>query len=323
MPKETDKSRRAAAIFIADVHWTYRVPEYRREKDVLFSQVIGAKLKKVFDKSKEFGGVPVFIAGDLFDRSREFTDFWTFSQFIRKNLPPASYIPKIYAVEGQHDQLYHDKDNECTSFNLAINMGAIQRMPPSMKIGECNNGFIYACGWGGEYPEPCDKNAHNILLCHRSLWFSTPMFPGQTDGNVYAEAKKLHQLGYSQVFSGDNHVQFDCEIDGVEFHNLGAFSRRDIRLAKQIPRMLVLNDDFTVYSIPLTDDTPVFDSVNSEADKARADKKDEFSISLSQGFDHSDTFKGRLETIAGTGKAGEAELNEKQKEILKDVISSI
>ena len=133
----------------------------------------------------------------------------------------------------------------------------------------------------------------------------------------------MRQLGYSQVFSGDNHVQFDCEIDGVEFHNLGAFSRRDIRLAAQIPRMLILNKDYTVYSVPLVKDTPVFDKLNSDADKARADKKDEFSISLSRGFEHSDTFKGRLEAVAETGKAGEKELNKNQKEILKDVISSI
>ena len=150
--------------------------------------------------------------------------------------------------------------------------------------------------------------------------------PGQAGTWITPEIQaaylRLHELGYKVVFSGDNHKAFDVRVGGVDFHNVGALTRRDVTLANQRPRYIVLYSDLTTESFYVGNDD-VFDLGRSDADKTRDGDKDEFSAALAGGFSYDETFKGNLELAAKTGRIGDAELTEPQRRLLRDIINAI
>ena len=74
------------AAFVADIHWMTRTPEYRRET-CPFNEVIAKKLTVVADDCREHG-IPCFVAGDTFDISRSFNDWWTMLELVRAQFCP-------------------------------------------------------------------------------------------------------------------------------------------------------------------------------------------------------------------------------------------
>jgi hypothetical protein len=308
--------KKAIAAVIGDVHYRTTTPEYRKET-CAFNRVIERKMETVFAFCIE-AGIPLFIAGDLFDKSRNFTDCYTFMRWL-KNTPH----PPVYAVPGQHDMFHHDSNAEATSFNMARFDGNFVPFGSLGTVCLSSHYSHYAacgCGWG-EAPAPCG-DLTGILITHRSLWHKKPVYPGQTQGNVETEAAKFAALGYRAVFSGDNHRAFDVKIGGVAIHNCGAFTRNSVDLAAQRPRFLVLYDDLSVNSVYVGEED-VFDMERSDADKGRVESKETFSEALIGGFTSGAKFREFLLAVADSGKCGEAELNMRQRDMLREVVNSI
>ena len=325
--------KRPIAVFLGDLHWRLTKPLYRIETKP-FEQVIGGKLAMVAAFARKHR-VPVFLAGDLFDRSRGFLDLWTLRRWMNDlfwanhdSTEPASPPVPVYAVRGQHD-MFHHTDDPATSFNLLRDtcphfrvLGGrdfVQLSDPS-KSSPRIFASVYGQGWKDELPD-CDA-PFAILLAHRTFWHRKPIYPGQTSGNVASESVKLASAGYRMVFSGDNHLAFDVTIGGVEFHNLGAFTRNDVTLRNQRPRFCVLYDDLSVEPI-YVGDVDVFDLETSDADKGRDDAQDGFSLALAGGFEYGDTFVGGIDRVVSAGVCGDAKLTERQCNLLKDVRSTI
>lgn len=314
-------NRRAVAIVIADVHWSTLTAEYRRERTD-FQDVTAAKLAVVAAAAEQLA-VPILICGDLCDRSREFMDYWTLLTFLHEEFDKPQICVRL--VRGQHDMFHHNSDDLATTFNAvlndnSLNFSMLNAVPTSICVAE--NIVVYGCGWNEEIPEPVDKDANNVLVIHKTMWHTTPVYPGQTEGNVGAMSVRLHELGYKVVFSGDNHKAFDCRVGGVDFHNVGALTRRDVTLADQRPRYIVLYDDLSTDSVYIGNDD-VFDLGRSDADKDRDGDKDEFSAALAGGFSYDETFKGNLKKAVDTGKVGDAVLTETQRNLLRDIINAI
>ncbi len=315
------EERKPLAIFLADLHWTTLAPEYRKETGD-FSKVIAKKLAKVYDYVGKNGNPPVFIAGDVFDRSREFIDMWSFKEFMTDILNDAPRL-SLLCIRGQHDMFHHNAEDKATSLNAVADIfrhkvGVLDR--GFMALPDNGGTHLYSCGWGCDTPEPNDKDAFNILLWHKGLWRGKSPYPGAEGGNVETLSVKLHEMGYDMVFSGDYHEAWDAKVGGVEFYNLGCFSRRDIRYAKQQPRFCVLFDDLTVESI-YVGDTDVFDTNRSEADKQRDIVKDEFSTALALTYKTDVTIRGALTDIVRSGKCNDIELNKNQLDMLRDVLA--
>lgn len=315
-------SRRAVAIVIADVHWSTLTPEYRRER-TNFQDVTAAKLAVVAAAAEQLV-VPILIAGDLCDRSREFMDFWTLRTFLLEDFGDRRCVR---CVRGQHDMFHHNAEDEATTFTAicddrAFDFDCLGSRGFALISGAGRNMTVYGCGWNDEIPVPDDKDANNVLVIHKTMWHTTPVYPGQTEGNVGAMSVRLHELGYKVVFSGDNHKAFECRVGGVDFHNVGALTRRDVTLADQRPRYIVLYDDLSTESVYIGNDD-VFDLGRSDADKDRDSDKDEFSAALAGGFSYDETFKGNLKKAVDTGKVGDAVLTKTQRNLLRDIINAI
>lgn len=313
---------RPIAAMVADIHWSTRTPEYRVET-CPFTEVTAKKLRFMFDFCNRHR-IPVFGAGDLFERSRDFMDWWTLSRFLDEE---QLIRHKMWVVQGQHDRFHHNANDPATSLNAIVGDDIGVFLLPEDGVGISTKDKlirVYGCGWGEPYPVPHNKGANhvNILVLHKTLWHKAPPYPGLSEGNVSAESVKLHDLGYSMVFSGDNHKAFDVTVGGVEFHNLGAFTRTNVLLADQKPRFCVLYEDLSVDTV-YVGGTDVFDIGRSDADKGREDTKDGFSEALAGGFEYGMTFKQNLEHIVSVGKCADLVFNDQQKNLLRDIINAI
>jgi len=313
------------AAFAADIHWMTRTPEYRRET-CPFNEVIAAKLA-TFAAYLRKHGIPGFMAGDTFDISRSFNDWWTLREVLHERgmfFPPGrSGALSLCVVAGQHDRFHHNPNDKMTSLNALLSeedgLRLMDRRGYEFEPDLCT---VYGAGWGDEIPVPTSHVRPNILVLHKTLWNKTPIYPGQVEGNIVEEAKKLRALGYDMVFSGDNHKAFDVTVGGVEFHNIGAFTRQDVTLVNQQPRFMVLFDDMSVESV-YVGEKDVFDMGRSDAEKGREDTKDGFSEALAGGFEYGATFKGSLETMEKIGKCAELVFTEPQRRLLRDIINAI
>lgn len=320
------------SIHVSDIHWRTSVPEYRKEKGD-FSRVIEKKLKSMFNFATKFGksmSVPIFSSGDLFDGARDFGQYDSLNLLFHQWSDDAKTqsAPKLSftAVRGQHDMNHHNPKDKVTAFNALIRTGLIREMPE--RTGGMHDGIMYAyygCGWGEEIPVPKKDNCNNtvnILIWHKTLWYKKRVFPGQIEGNIEVESKKLAKLGYSIVFSGDNHIAFDAEVNGVRFYNIGAFTRNSVDLKDQQPRFCVLYSDGSVESM-YVGEKDVFELERSTDDKEHTGAKDEFSKALAGGFKQGDTFKGALDKVITAEKCGDLELTTEQLALLRDLRNNI
>ena len=307
-------------LFISDLHWRTSKPEYRKEV-CPFNEVITRKFLQVLEYAGEHGCQDIYFTGDMFNGARDFMQFWLFTDLMSQWNHSHDQIT-LHSVRGQHDMKHHNLADKATSFNLLERYGEVNVLGAAgtTRRGSDDTDFIeiYGCGWGEEYPIPNGANDHNVLVLHKTLWHKDTVYPGQTDGNIAVESVKLNALGYDLVFSGDNHIAFDVKSGGVQFHNIGAFTRNSVDLAEQQPRFCALRADMSVESV-YVGETDVFDVKRSDDDKSHGRSKDEFSEALAGGFDHGDTFEGALDKVIATGGCGDLELTPKQLNILRDV----
>ena len=330
--KEIPNKSNPVALFVSDLHTRLDKPEYRKEQGSFFP-VIAEKLKTVFDYADghsyyEDETLPIFFSGDMFNSARNFMQLWSLFMLIENWNKQHDRKLKLYSVRGQHDMQNHNINDNATSFNLLVKYDVLHvlgglgsALREIVKVDNTpNDSFvsIYGCGWGEDYPVPSNPNDQNVMILHKTMWYRESVFPGQTDGNVSVESIKLHELGYNTVFSGDNHKAFDVKLGGVQFHNIGAFTRNSVDLVNQQPRFCVLKSDMSVESI-YVGNKDVFDLVRSTDDKSHSRSKDEFSEALAGGYDHGDTFEGAIDKAIGAGKCGDLELTAKQLNILRDV----
>jgi len=317
-------NKKPVAAFVADIHQMTRTPEYRKET-CPFHEVIGRKMAVLASYCREHS-IPAFVAGDLFDVSRDFMGLWTMRGLLREHFwPPGKEPVRLWVVPGQHDRFHHNPNEKATSLNALLTEANDIFLMPDYGVGlgtEGNEIDIRGAGWGEEAPKVKPAAKFNVLVTHKTLWHKKPVYPGQTEGNVSVESVKYHELGYNMVFSGDNHKAFDVTVGGVEFHNLGAFTRMSVDLKDQQPRFCVLFDDMSVESV-FVGEKDVFDLDRSDADKGRESEKDGFSEALAGGFEYGSTFKGSLEKIVAEGKCGGLVLNEQQRNLLRDINNSI
>ncbi len=320
------KGKKRIAIFIADLHWTTLIPQYRKEAGD-FTHVIAKKLDVVYEYAAKHDNLPVFVAGDIFHRSRSFLDMWAFKEYMagvfEKN-PTVSFE----CIRGQHDLFHHNSEDTATSFNAVLTMfeGNFLALDSSSTIllsdaSDERDMCIYFCGWGEDVVPPDEKDDLNILLIHKGLWRGESPYPGAEDGNVAGFSVELKELGYDIVFSGDYHKAWDARVGGVDFYNIGCFTRRDVTYADQKPRFCVLYDDGTVESVYVGEDD-VFDVERSDSSKERKAVRDEFSTALALTYESKTTIQDILKNVIATKQCNDLVINERQSDMLRDVLAA-
>ena len=118
------------------------------------------------------------------------------------------YRIPVYLVFGQHDIKFHNKDISdvpIQTLNRTDLVTQLSHKPHTINIGG-KKVKLYGANWDEPIPRAKRrKNVVNILVAHTMVIKNKKLWPQQTD---YTQARKLPEMGYDLVVSGDNHQAF-------------------------------------------------------------------------------------------------------------------
>lgn len=232
MPTADDISE-PLLVVCSDIHLTLKPPIARAVDGVDWLATQAGYLSQVDAICKRYG-VPLAIAGDLFDRWNPSPELITFA---------LRHLPSAYAIPGQHDLPYHAfADVSKSAFGVLAECGHLKLITPEkpIKLPGCS---LYGLPWGlgPSAFASRNKNHINIGIVHAYIW--------STRQNAYAgalpstkAAKWANKLrGFDAVCFGDNHKGFTSKFNGTWIVNCGGFMRRKSDETRYRPRCVVLH----------------------------------------------------------------------------------
>jgi DNA repair exonuclease SbcCD nuclease subunit len=200
-------------VLLSDIHLTSKRPIARR--DNIERTGIG-KFNYILKWANE-NGADICIAGDFFDKSRE----W--NMLLRMVVLLRTYNVKIYCVYGQHDSYYYSNMlNNATTLGVLWSMGLVEMLKPTIPCRIGTDGHLYGSSWGEDLPTDIDDSKTNILITHRPV-AQKEIFPGHKfigSGRFLRTNKK-----FKLILVGDIHRHFYIERRGRHIVNTGPMLR--------------------------------------------------------------------------------------------------
>ena len=212
------------ALLVGDIHLSQNPPLCRAGEPDWFEAM--ARPLVELKTAQSLYGVPVIIAGDIFDRWNPPPELINFA---------LGHLPdNIHAIPGQHDLPNHNYDEMSRSaYGVLVAAGKIHDLTPTHT--ESGNGHnvngieVHAFPWG--FPvEPIgnDNNDEWIMLAlvHAYIWQSKSTgYTGAPEGRLISAYKKGLQ-GFTHAVFGDNHIPFHGMAGDCRVYNCGGFYRR-------------------------------------------------------------------------------------------------
>lgn len=228
------KSNRVVGVLCSDVHLSLRPPIARAEEPSWFN-AMGRAVNEVARLSAVHGDVPIFCAGDLFDRWNASAELinWAIEN-----------LPRMHAIPGQHDLPHHSRG--------AIKRSAYWSLVLAGKvvhsIGWSRVGDVYVRGFGwDEDLTGCPSSKEDKLtlaLVHRYVWKKGCAYPGAPeDGKLSKIRRQLR--GFSAVAIGDNHRGFHSP-GKTDILNCGTLMRRKADEVTYTPTVGLLRADGSI-----------------------------------------------------------------------------
>lgn len=278
---------KADLILTADWHMTDNTPACRQD-DYLEAQ--SNKYDQISELQKEHGGIPILVAGDIFDK-------WKPSPFLLhwalEHLPD-----NIYAIPGNHDLPAHNisRYEEC-GFAVLEAAGKIRWVREHGKgsAGFGDIGLIYGFHYGKEMEPNRVKFGPSVAMIHQFVYKGRAPFPGAT-GKISGIAQAGSE--YDLVLIGDNHKPFTHREGKTLYVNPGSLMRRTADQISHRPRVYL-------YYAKTNEVEPVYldvypDAVSREhidVSKDRSDRIDEFVNKLKMNFAFSISFEDNIKTF--------------------------
>jgi hypothetical protein len=229
------KNKHLVAVACADLHFYHKAPLARScEEDWLevqwgYLRQLQEVARKGDSYPSESGlpvslGVPVLIAGDLFDRAVVAPEV---VNLLLQELPP-----RTYAIAGNHDLPNHRYEalGKC-SYGTLVAAGKVIDVKPGESITIEGPTPIRLHGFPcGVDVKPLDK-PHDlyleIALVHAYIWTKNTGYPGAPE-EKRARCYTPDLAGYDIAIFGDNHIPFEYQPkEGAALvYNCGGFLRR-------------------------------------------------------------------------------------------------
>lgn len=235
------------AVLCSDLHFWHKPPMARSAEEDWFAAMkrVILQLRALSHKNPVgLGGqIPVVCAGDVFDR-------W--------NPPPElinfliKYLPKMYAVPGQHDLPYHlYEEVHRSGYWTLVEAGVVTNLPPDVPVDVPGRTPIRLHGFPWGFPpkpleDPCDI-AVEVAVVHDYLWMIGKGYYGAPD-EKRVKNRKGRFKGYDVAVVGDNHTPFEVTASGCRVFNCGGFMRRKADERGHRPRVGLLRADGRVTS---------------------------------------------------------------------------
>ena len=193
------------AICGSDLHLSDLTPIYRSNEPCWYSAQARI-LKQLGMVQEHYQNAPLIIAGDIFDR-------WKPSP--RLIHLAMEFMPKVYAVPGQHDLPYHNIEKiSHTGFGCLMQSGHIELIPnQGMTLTCANNNQVlsmYGAGWGQKIHPLTTRTRRtgtNLAVVHAYCWSGKHKYPGAVKESSSAAFQK-QLANYDAAVFGDNHKHF-------------------------------------------------------------------------------------------------------------------
>lgn len=235
---------------VGDLHISDRKPENRID-DYVESQF--KKMEWILDLAHKERCECVLQPGDFFDSA------WVSHSLIRRYIELClKYFLDdsfVYCIAGQHDQRYHNSNLDNTPLGILDAACAVWLIKRPRYISNDNTTVaIYGAGWETEIPEPENKDAFNILVCHKMIIEDKKLWSEQ---KTFSMAQPfLIRSGFDLIVSGDNHHAFQVSNRGKTKHliNCGSMMRSRSDQGDHRPRVYIVdveNNKLTKHYIPV------------------------------------------------------------------------
>jgi hypothetical protein len=223
MPKTTHAE--PLAILISDLHLSH-TPPLARQKEEYWYGVMKRYLTDLKDFQEKMGHIPIFCAGDIFDKWNPSPELVNFA---------IEHLPVMYCVPGQHDLPYHNyEDIGRSAYKTLVLAGKIIDLKPFQisDLSVCGNILsVIGVPWGHGLPS-CEreKGCTHLAIVHAYIWKAGKGYPGATSiSNINTWRNQTNADTYDCVLFGDNHKGFlapGTPGKKATIFNHGAFFRR-------------------------------------------------------------------------------------------------
>lgn len=189
----------------------------------------------------QYGGVPLLVAGDLFDHWKPSP--WLLSMTIRL-LPD-----KTFAIAGQHDLPQHNEQRlPETGLQTLEAAGKVTIVPTAFKPVLGPSTAVYGVNYGSTSPrkDPWPEfHGKKVLMLHQMVWSRKPPFPGVAAEGEASRVLSRHKWA-DLIVTGDNHrpfVSFMLQAGGGQrlLVNPGSMLRVAADQKKHRPRVYLWN----------------------------------------------------------------------------------
>ena len=229
------------AIFVSDLHLQARPPVARSGEPDWF-EAMARPLQEISDLACKHDA-DVLYAGDIFDRYNPSPEVINFA---------LRYLPRGYAIPGQHDLPNHNYgDIKKSAYWSLVMADRIIDVRPGDPITLTTNRIrLHGFPWGYD-PTPLTESDSGFLyvaMLHRYVWMKGAGYQGAPlDATVTAFSGKGCLSGYDVAVFGDNHKGFISRIkSGTVICNCGGMMRRKIDEHTMRPGVGLLYSDGSV-----------------------------------------------------------------------------
>ena len=234
------------AVLASDIHLSHAMPSARSDAD--WYAAMAGQLRQLEHTRQEAGmSVPIFVAGDLFDKWNSPPELVNFA---------LEHLSECWAVCGQHDLPHHDWGQiKRSAFWTMVETRRIHMLGhgQSAKVfrGDDNqsNLIVDGFGWGQEIHPPSDscKNIVRLAVVHAYCWLPGKGHP-EAKRDALAGKWRRKLKGYDAAVFGDNHVGHLLDIgEGCKILNCGTFMRRRIDERGYRPRIGLLDSECGIH----------------------------------------------------------------------------
>ncbi len=202
---------------LGDLHIRSTRPENRTDD---YTETLFNKLQFIIDYCENNDVRIVLMPGDIFHAPvqpysilRKTLDLLHSHDFAKLN---------YYACYGQHDLLFHSKENKEVALNILESGKAVHILDKPVTYNGVN---IYGCHYGDEIPEIVTRGI-NVLVIHRMIIAEKKLWSQQEE--FIKSSSLLRKYDFDLIVSGDNHNTFQDVYRNRYLVNAGSLMRSNI-----------------------------------------------------------------------------------------------
>ncbi len=294
-----------------DLHIRDTIPVNRIDD---FTETLFNKLDFIFNHCIDNYIQTILFPGDVFNSPIQ--PYHTLIRTLERFHGNEYFKMYILACYGQHDLLFHNKNNREVALNVIESGKALTILDNVVTIDGIN---FYGCHYGDDIPE-IKTEGINILIMHKMVIDKNKLWDKQ---EVYSQSSHLlRKHKYNLIVCGDNHNLFTNNYRTRFLVNAGSLMRTRIDQYNHKPCFFIYDTDEKTLErieIPIKPFVEVFKEQEDKKEVIEFD--DQFTTQFENQEDISVNFKKNI--MSNMNKLNEEQLSTGAREIINKLFGGI